>query len=148
MRIASSPNLRIAAGLPFAALLSIVGYRVFRRWISHGLEVLLGRADDLSCLVNWDLVAGSTYRAQARTHLTKPAVIGSWPDNGPNTCTSIKISSRISNGDLDSPVGRPLVPRSPFVHSCTEHSAAAQNDGLTNRSTRLRTPALPESELI
>ena len=124
MRIASSPNLRIAAGLLFAALLSIVGYRVFRRWISHGLEVLLGRADDLSWLVNWDLVAGSTYRAQARTHLTKPAVIGSWPDNGPNTCASIKISSWISNVDLDSPVGRLLAPRSPFAHSCTEHSAS------------------------
>ena len=36
----SSPTLRIAAGLLLAALLSIVGYRVFRRWVSHGLEVL------------------------------------------------------------------------------------------------------------
>ncbi len=124
MRIAVSPTLRIAAGLLLAALLSIVGYRVFRRWISHGLEVLLGQADDLSWLVNWDLGAGSTYRAQAGTHLTKPAVIGSWHDNGPNTCASIKISRWTSNGDLYSPVGRPLAPRSPFVHSCTEHSAS------------------------
>ena len=45
MRIASSPTLRIAAGLLFAALLSVVGYQVFRRWISHGPEALLERAD-------------------------------------------------------------------------------------------------------
>ena len=45
MRIASSPTLRIAAGLLLAALLSIVGYQVFRRWIAHGPEVLLERAD-------------------------------------------------------------------------------------------------------
>ena len=45
MRIASSPTLRIAAGLLLAALLSMVGYQVFRRWISHGPEVLLERAD-------------------------------------------------------------------------------------------------------
>lgn len=51
MRIAFSPNLRIAAGLLLAALLSIVGYRVFRRWISQGPEALLKRADDLSWLV-------------------------------------------------------------------------------------------------
>ena len=35
MRIASSPTLRIAYGSRLAALLSIVGYQVFRRWISH-----------------------------------------------------------------------------------------------------------------
>ena len=54
MRIALSPNLRIAAGLLLAALLSIVGYQVFRRWISHGPEALLKRADDLSWLEDWD----------------------------------------------------------------------------------------------
>ena len=47
MRIASSPKRRIAAGLLIAALLSIVGYQVFRRWVSHGLEALLERADAL-----------------------------------------------------------------------------------------------------
>ncbi len=51
MRIVSSPNLRIAAGLLPAALLSIVGYQVFRRWISHGREALLERADDPSWLI-------------------------------------------------------------------------------------------------
>jgi hypothetical protein len=52
MRIASSPTLRIATGLLLAALLSIVGYQVFRRWISHGPEALLERADDLSWLIH------------------------------------------------------------------------------------------------
>jgi len=51
MRIASSPNLRNAAGSLLAALLSIVGYQVFRQWISHGPEALQERADDLSWLV-------------------------------------------------------------------------------------------------
>jgi hypothetical protein len=49
MRISSSPTLCIAAGLLLAALLSIVGYQVFRRWISHGPEALLERADAASC---------------------------------------------------------------------------------------------------
>jgi TRAP-type C4-dicarboxylate transport system permease small subunit len=53
MRIASSPTLRIATGLFLAALLSIVGYQVFRRWIFHGPEALLERADDLSWLNSW-----------------------------------------------------------------------------------------------
>jgi CHAT domain-containing protein len=53
MRIASSPNLRIAAGLLLAALLSIVGYQVFRRWISYGPEALLERADEMSWLNSW-----------------------------------------------------------------------------------------------
>jgi hypothetical protein len=51
MRIAFSPKRRIAAGLLLAALLSIVGYRVFRRWVSHGPEALLERADEMSWLV-------------------------------------------------------------------------------------------------
>src|SRR4051812_24632976 len=53
MRIASSPKRRIAAGLLIAALLSIVGYEVSRRWVSHGPEALLERADDLSWLNSW-----------------------------------------------------------------------------------------------
>ena len=124
MRIASSPILRIAAGLPFAALLSIVGYRVFRQWISHGLEVLLERADDPSWLVNWDLVVHSAYRAQEGTHLTKPALIGSVLKNEPSTRASIKSRIWILNGDLDSAVDRLLAPRSPFAHPCTEHLAS------------------------
>jgi hypothetical protein len=121
MRIASSPNLRIAAGLLLATLLSTVGYRVFRRWISHGLEVLLERADDPSWLANWDPVAGSAYHSQARTHRTKPGLIGSAPNNGSNTCAFTKTSNWIPNGDLDSAIDRLLAPRSPLAHPCTEH---------------------------
>jgi hypothetical protein len=124
MRIASSPTLRIATGLFLVALLSIVGYQVFRRWISHGPEALRERADDLSRLVNWDLLADSAHRAQARTHLTKPALIGSVPNNGPNTCAFIKISNWIPNGDLNSAVDRLLDPRFSFAHPCTEHWAS------------------------
>ena len=53
MRIASSPTLRIAAGLLLAVLLSVVGYQVVRRLNSHGPEALLTRADDLSWLNSW-----------------------------------------------------------------------------------------------
>jgi hypothetical protein len=48
MRIAVSPNLRIATGLLLAVLLSVVGYQVVRRLNSHGPEALLKRADGLS----------------------------------------------------------------------------------------------------
>ena len=48
MRIASSPTLRIAAGLLVAVLLSVVGYQVARRLSSHGPEALLKQADGLS----------------------------------------------------------------------------------------------------
>jgi hypothetical protein len=50
VRIATSPTLRIAAGLLLAVLLSVVGYRVVRRLNSHGPEALLKRAEDLSRL--------------------------------------------------------------------------------------------------
>ena len=69
MRIASSPTLRIAAGLLLAALLSIVGYQVFRRWIAHGPEALLERADDLSWLNSW-IQAEPLYR-QAEEEFTR-----------------------------------------------------------------------------
>ena len=48
MRIASSPNLRIATGLLLAVLLSVVGYQVVRRLNSHRPEALLKQADGLS----------------------------------------------------------------------------------------------------
>ena len=52
VRIASSPNARIAVGLLTAVLLSVVGYQVVRRLNSHGPEALLRRADDVSWLVD------------------------------------------------------------------------------------------------
>ena len=45
MRIASSPTLRIVAGLLLAVLVSVVGYQVVRRLSSRGPEALLKRAD-------------------------------------------------------------------------------------------------------
>ena len=69
MRIAVSPTLRIATGLLLAALLSIVGYKVFRRWISQGPEALLKRADDLSWLNSW-IQAEPLYR-QAEQEFTQ-----------------------------------------------------------------------------
>jgi hypothetical protein len=122
MRIALSPNLRIAAGLLLAALLSIVGYQVFRRWISHGPEALLKRADDLSWLEDRGSFADSAYRAQAMTPLSKPALIGSVLKNGPNTCASIKLSNCLPSGNLNPTVDRLLASRSPFAYFCTEHS--------------------------
>ena len=53
VRIASSPNARIAAGLLIAVLLSVVGYQVVRRLNSHGPEALLKRADEMSWLNSW-----------------------------------------------------------------------------------------------
>jgi hypothetical protein len=53
MRIASSPTVRIASGLLLAALLSLVGYQVFRRRGSQAPEALLKRADEMSWLNNW-----------------------------------------------------------------------------------------------
>jgi hypothetical protein len=53
MRVAFPPSLRIATGFLFAALLSIVGYQVFRHHNSHAPEALLKRADDLSWLNAW-----------------------------------------------------------------------------------------------
>jgi CHAT domain-containing protein len=69
MRIASSPTLRIAAGLLFAVLLSVVGYQVARRLSSHGSEALLRRADDLSWLNSW-IQAEPLYR-QAELEFTQ-----------------------------------------------------------------------------
>jgi hypothetical protein len=52
MRNAVSPTLRIATGLLLAALLSVVGYQVLRRWNSHSPDAVLRRADEMSWLNN------------------------------------------------------------------------------------------------
>jgi len=53
VRIPRSPTIRIAAGLLLAALLSVVGYQIFRHCSTQGPEALLKRADDLSWLNAW-----------------------------------------------------------------------------------------------
>jgi len=60
MRFFELPLVRIAAGLLFAALLSIVGYQVFLR-TSSAPQALLKRADDLSWLNSW-IAAEPIYR--------------------------------------------------------------------------------------
>src|SRR5947209_6537012 len=72
MRIASSPTFRIATGLLLAALLSIVGYQVFRRWISHGPEALLERADDSS----WHLARLESSLLSISRRTTPPCLRG------------------------------------------------------------------------
>jgi len=61
MRIVVSPRIRIAAGLLLAALLSIVGYQVFRRRNPNAPEALLKRADEMAWLNNW-IGAAPLYR--------------------------------------------------------------------------------------
>ena len=64
MRIAVSPNLRIAAGLLLAVLLSVVGYQVVRRLNSHGPEALLKQADERSWLNSWIAAAPLYHQAE------------------------------------------------------------------------------------
>ena len=75
VRIASSPNARIAAGLLLAVLLSVVGYQVVRRLNSHGPEALLERADGPLRLVLVNLTKPSVpsrkQRVQSRSRLTR-----------------------------------------------------------------------------
>ncbi len=52
MRVAFPPSLRILAGLLLAALLSVIGYRVFLR-VSHSPRAMLVKADNLSWLNSW-----------------------------------------------------------------------------------------------
>lgn len=68
MRIASSPNARIDAGLLLAVLLSVVGYQVVRRLKAHGPEALLKRADGLVWLIRVDLPELSYRSRDQRIH--------------------------------------------------------------------------------
>jgi CHAT domain-containing protein len=61
MRIASSPTLRIAAGLLTAVLLSVAGYQIYWWWNAHSPEALLKQADEMSWLNNW-IAAEPLYR--------------------------------------------------------------------------------------
>ena len=108
MRIASSPNLRIAAGLLLAALLSIVGYQVFRRWISHGPEALLERADDLSWLNSW-IQAEPLYRQAEKEfvqrHQLSRALYARVSQMPAHSESSISVPKQIAvlRADLDLP---------------------------------------------
>ena len=108
MRIASSPTLRIATGLLLAALLSIVGYRVFRRWISQGPEALLERADEMSWLNSW-IGAEPLYRQAEqqfiqRKQLSKAlyARVSQMPAHSESS-TSVPTQIALLRTDLDLP---------------------------------------------
>ena len=108
MRIAFSPNLRIATGLLLAALLSIVGYQVFRRWISQGPEALLERADKMSWLNSW-IAAEPLYRQAEqefiqRKQLSKAlyARVSQMPAHSESS-TSVPTQIALLRTDLDLP---------------------------------------------
>ena len=64
MRIASSPAVRVTAGLLVAAALGGVGYRLVRRRNSDSPEVLLKRADKMSWLNSWIAAAPLYHQAE------------------------------------------------------------------------------------
>ncbi|MFP5205379.1 MAG: CHAT domain-containing protein [Acidobacteriota bacterium] len=61
MRIASSPAVRVTAGLLVAAALGGVGYRIVHRRNPDSPELLLKRADEMSWLNSW-IAAAPLYR--------------------------------------------------------------------------------------
>lgn len=61
MRIASSPAVRVTAGLLVAAALGGVGYRIVHRRDPDSPELLLKRADEMSWLNSW-IAAAPIYR--------------------------------------------------------------------------------------
>lgn len=73
MRIAVPPSLRIVAGLLLAALLSVVGYQVFRQRDSQSPEALLKHADDLSWLNAWIQAEPYYHRAEIAFRATGDA---------------------------------------------------------------------------
>jgi hypothetical protein len=123
MRIAISPTLRIAAGLLLAALLSIVGYQVFRRWISHGPEALLKQADDLSWLENWTRVqilhAASRQGLISRT-CSQCSRAQQWAER-PRIHQISNLDQELLTGLCGRLSARPTIS---FAHFCTEHSAS------------------------
>jgi len=111
MRIASSPTLRIAAGLLLAVLLSVVGYQVFRRLNSHGPEALLKRADEMSWLNSW-IAAEPLYRTAEvefeQRHEPSKALYARVSEMPAHSESSTSIPSQIAllRHDLDLPEAR------------------------------------------
>ena len=111
MRIPNSPTIRIATGLLLAALLSIVGYQVFRRRSSQAPEALLKRADDLSWLNAWVQAeplyrqAELKFRAEGNLPRALYARVSQVPAESESSAT---IPSQIASlrSDLDLPEAR------------------------------------------
>jgi tetratricopeptide (TPR) repeat protein len=108
MRIASSPTLRIAAGLLSTVLLSVTGYKVFWWCNSHAPEALLKRADEMSWLNSW-IEAEPLYR-QAEQEFTQRhqlskalyARVSQMPAHSESS-TSIPVQIALLRKDLDLP---------------------------------------------
>lgn len=66
MRIASSPAVRITAGVLIAASLGAVGYRIVRRRNPDSPEALLERADKMSWLNSWIAAAPLYHQAESQ----------------------------------------------------------------------------------
>ena len=64
MRIASSPAVRVTAGLLVAAALGAAGYRIVRRRNPDSPEALLERADKMSWLNSWIAAAPLYHQAE------------------------------------------------------------------------------------
>ena len=111
MRIASFRTLRVAAGLLLAALLSIVGYGVIRRWISQAPEARLERADEMSWLNSW-IAAEPLYRKAeqefTRRHQLAKALyarVSQMPAHSESS-TSVPNQIAVLRADLDLPEAR------------------------------------------
>jgi hypothetical protein len=108
MRIVSSPKSRIAAGLLFAVLLSVVGYQVVPLLNSHGPDVLLKRADDSSRQVGAFRNKSFYLSTEEKIHPSSGAarVIAA------STPTHISNSASALNAPHDSLVGLTFTPDS------------------------------------
>ena len=111
MRIAVPPSLRIVAGLLLAALLSVVGYHVFRRRDSQSPEALLKHADDLSWLNAWIQAepyyhrAEIVFRAKGDTSKALYAQVSEMPAKSESS-TTIPNQIAILRQDLSLPAAR------------------------------------------
>jgi len=111
VRIASSPRIRIAAGLLLAALLSFVGYQVLRRRTPEAPEALLKQADKMAWLNNWIGAAPLYHRAeiqfQQRHRLSKAlyARVSEMPAHSESS-TTIPQQIAVLNHDLTLPAAQ------------------------------------------
>jgi hypothetical protein len=138
MRIASSPTLRIAAGLLLAVPLSVVGYQVVRRLNSHGPVAQLERAAGSSCL-HHHLRTAALDIERAKT---SPALSGRQDDaaSGPIYAAS---NSSISIASRDRIIDLPIAPDFAW---CKPTLGWRPVDSLKpKRSGRLRKPKLIKS---
>jgi CHAT domain-containing protein len=111
MRIASSPTLRIAAGLLLLVLTSIGGYQVVRQLNARSPDALLKRADEMSWLNSW-IAAEPVYRQAelefGHKHQLAKALYARVSQIPAESESSTTIPSQIAllRSDLDQPEAR------------------------------------------